>query len=159
MTIKILKFVSIIVGALLAGTSFGIWMGLNPVNYTPATYLEQQHNLVGALNTLMVSLVVVETLMTIALFLLLRKNNANAILFLVAAVCFAACILISRFGNLPIQNEMQSWSSAALPEHWTLLRDKWWSLHQFRTLAELVGLAFITWSTVNDQKSYSSINR
>ena len=112
MTVKVLKFISILVVALLAGTSFGIWMGLNPVAYSPSTYLEQQQNLVSSLNAMMVALVVLETLVTIALAFRLRQNNTVFMALLFAAACFASCIFISRFGNLPIQKEMLIWDGA-----------------------------------------------
>jgi hypothetical protein len=57
MTTSIIRFLNIIIAALLAGTSFGIWMGFNPLNLSPSTYIEQQQNMIRALNTLMIILV------------------------------------------------------------------------------------------------------
>lgn len=153
MTVKVLKFISILVAALLAGTSFGIWMGLNPVAYSPSTYLEQQQNLVSSLNAMMVALVVLETLVTIALAFRLRQNNTVFMALLFAAACFASCIFISRFGNLPIQKEMLTWDGASLPDHWTTLRDRWWFFHKLRTIAELAGLVLVTWTIVFRQET------
>ena len=153
MTVKVLKFISILVVALLAGTSFGIWMGLNPVAYSPSTYLEQQQNLVSSLNAMMVALVVLETLVTIALAFRLRQNNTVFMALLFAAACFASCIFISRFGNLPIQKEMLTWDGASLPDHWTTRRDRWWFLHKLRTIAELAGLVLVTWTIIFRQET------
>lgn len=147
-TTNFIRFANIFVAALLAGTSFGIWMGLNPTNYSPSTYLEQQQNLVGSLNTLMVALVVMATLITLVSAFLQRKNKTMFIALLGAAACFASCIFISRFGNLPIQTEMLTWKATALPDNWTALRDKWWSLHIMRTIAELIALALVSWTSI-----------
>jgi hypothetical protein len=46
-----IRFVNIILAALLAGTSFGIWIGLNPKSYSPTTYIEQRKNLVSSLTS------------------------------------------------------------------------------------------------------------
>ncbi|MEZ4926947.1 MAG: DUF1772 domain-containing protein [Saprospiraceae bacterium] len=146
-----IRVVNIIVASLLAGTSFGIWMGMNPANYSASTYLEQQQNLVRSLNTLMVSLVFLATIITLVSAFMQRKNRAVFITLLIAAVCFASCILISRFGNLPIQQEMLDWRSDSLPENWTALRDKWWSLHIMRTIAELLALVLVAWASVQKQ--------
>lgn len=147
-TNQVIRFVNIILAALLAGTSFGIWMGLNPVKYAPATYLEQQQHLVRSLNTLMVAMVIVATLITIVSAFIQRQNKGIFIALLIAAAFFASCIFISRFGNLPIQTEMLTWKADSLPGNWTILRDKWWSLHIIRTIAELVGLVLISWTSV-----------
>ena len=146
MTISLIRFINLILAALLAGASFGIWVGLNPTAYSLATYLEQQQHLVRSLNVLMVSLVVAATLVTIASAWLQRGNKAVFVTLLIAAACFASCIFISRFGNLPIQNEMLTWRADALPDNWTTLRDQWWSFHIMRTIAELIALVLVAWT-------------
>ncbi|MBX2947334.1 MAG: DUF1772 domain-containing protein [Cyclobacteriaceae bacterium] len=142
------RFTNIIIAALLAGTSFGIWIGFNPMNYSASTYVEQQKNLVLSLNTLMVTLVIVATVVTVLSAYLQRKNKTIFFTLIIAAVSFASCIIISRFGNLPIQKEMLAWDADSLPTNWTDLRDKWWSFHIIRTIAELVALVLVSWSTV-----------
>jgi hypothetical protein len=72
-----------------------------------------------------------------------------------AAVFLIACILITRFGIKPIDDAVIGWSSAAVPPDWTVLRDKWWSLHIMRTVAELVALCIITWTGITNSKSFS----
>ena len=148
MTTSLIRFTNIVISALLAGTSFGIWVGLNPSNYSPSTYIEQQKQLVLSLNTLMVSLVIIATLVTVVSAYLQRKNRIVFITLLIAAVSFASCIFISRFGNLPIQKEMLTWNADSLPINWTMLRDKWWSFHIMRTIAELVALALVAWASI-----------
>jgi hypothetical protein len=148
MATAFIRFVNILIAALLAGTSFGIWLGLNPLNYSAPTYIEQQQNLVLSLNILMVTLVFIATLVTSISAYLQRKNKVIFFILLLAAVSFAACIVISRFGNLPIQNEMLTWTVTSFPENWTELRDKWWSFHIARTIAELIGLVLVTLAAV-----------
>ena len=151
MLTKTLRFLNIILAALLAGTSFGIWIGFNPVNFSPSTYLEVQQNTIRMLNTLMVSLVIIATIITIASALLQRKDKHTFVALLVAAAFFIACILISRFGNKPIQDNMLIWNINSLPARWSLLRDKWWSFHVMRTIAELIALCIITWTSIKKE--------
>ncbi|HEY5750506.1 MAG TPA: anthrone oxygenase family protein [Chryseolinea sp.] len=151
MLTTIIRFVNIILVALLAGTSFGIWVGLNPADYLAATYIDQQQHLVLSLQTLLVSLVIVATLVTIASAFLQRKDKKTFIALLVAALFLLLCIIITRFGNLPIQTEMLTWDIHSVPGNWTILRDQWWSFHIQRTVAELIALVLVTWTSV--QKS------
>lgn len=127
MTKSILRFSNIILVGLLAGTSFGIWIGLNPMTYSVSTYIEQQQHLVSSLNSLMISLVIVAALITIISAYSQRQNKSVFIALLIAAVFLASCIFISRFGNLPIQKEILTWKVGYVPSNWTILRDKWWS--------------------------------
>jgi archaellum biogenesis protein FlaJ (TadC family) len=109
--------------------------------------LEQQQQLIQSLNTLMVSLVIAATIVTIISAFLQRNNKTVFITLLIAAAFFASCIFISKFGNLPIQTEMLNWKTDSLPANWTSLRDKWWTLHIMRTVAELIALALVAWAS------------
>lgn len=144
----IVQFLNILLAALLAGTSFGIWLGFNPAHYSPSTYLEQQQHLVQSLQTLMVSMVVLSTIVTLFSAYLQRKNKAALIALLLAAVFFIACILITRFGNLPIQQTISTWTVETMPDNWTALRDQWWSFHVWRTIAELIALVLVAWTII-----------
>ncbi len=57
-------------------------------------------------------------------------------------------MFITRLGNVPIQSEMLTWTADALPDNWTMLRDKWWSFHIMRTVVELIALTLIAWTAV-----------
>jgi archaellum biogenesis protein FlaJ (TadC family) len=148
MTTSIIRFLNIILAALLAGVSFGIWIGFNPVDLSASTYVEQQQNMLRALKVLMVSLVFMAAILTIVSAFLQKNNRTVFITLLVAAIFFIACILITRFGNKPIDDIVLTWTSNSLPGNWTELRDKWWSFHIMRTIAELAALLLVTWTSV-----------
>lgn len=148
MTTSIIRFLNIILAALLAGVSFGIWIGFNPLDLSASTYVEQQQNMLRALKVLMVSLVFMAAILTIVSAFLQKNNRTVFIALLVAAIFFIACILITRFGNKPIDDIVLTWTSNSLPGNWTELRDKWWSFHIMRTIAELAALLLVTWTSV-----------
>ncbi len=144
----IIRFLNIILAALLAGTSFGILVGFNPAEFSSSTYVEQQQHMLRSFNTLMVTLVITATLITVISAYLQRKNRAVFITLLIAALFFIACMLISRFGNLPLQSTMLQWDRINVPSDWMIFRDKWWMFHTWRTIAELIALALITWVSI-----------
>jgi uncharacterized protein YacL len=148
MRTSIIRFLNIIIAALLAGTSFGIWMGFNPLNLSPSTYIEQQQNMIRALNVLMITLVFSATVITIISAILQRGDKQAFIPLLIASLFFIACLIISRFGNQPINNEIMTWTSGTLPGNLSELRDKWWNFHIMRTIAELIALFLITWTSI-----------
>lgn len=152
MTTSIIRFLNIIVAALLAGTSFGIWMGFNPLNLSPSTYIEQQQNMIRGLNVLMITLVFSATIITIISAILQRGDKQAFIPLLIASLFFISCIIISRFGNQPINNEIMTWTSGALPGNLSELRDKWWTFHIFRTIAEMIALCLVTWTSIKKPK-------
>jgi hypothetical protein len=148
MTKSIIRFLNIIIAALLAGVSFGIWIGFNPMDLSPSTYIEQQQNTLRALNELMVTLVFSATVITIISAFLQKNNKLVFIALLVAASFFIACIVISRFGNQPINKIIMSWTPGSLPGNLSEFRDKWWSLHIMRTITELAAFFLVTWTSI-----------
>lgn len=148
MTTSIIRFLNIIIAALLAGTSFGIWMGFNPLNLSPSSYIEQQQNMIRALNVLMITLVFSATIITIISAILQRGDKQAFFPLLIASLFFISCIIISRFGNQPINNEIMTWTSGTIPGNLAELRDKWWTFHIIRTIAELIALCFVTWASI-----------
>lgn len=149
-----IRFANIILAALLAGTSFGIWIGFNPLGLSASTYLEQQQNTINSLSVLMTSLVIIATVITIISAFVQKNDKRVFITLLFAAVFFIACILISAIGNRPIDNEVMTWTKETMPKDWTNFRDKWWSLHIMRTIAELIALILIAWTNVRSKAMY-----
>jgi hypothetical protein len=139
-----LRFLNIIIAALLAGTSFGIWIGFNPLHLSPSTYIEQQQNTIRSLNAIMTALVFSAVVITIISAVLQRGNKPVFSALLIAALLFIACILISRFGNQPVNRVIMTWSQGSPPADLSALRDKWWSFHIMRTIAELIALFLVT---------------
>ena len=148
--VKLLRFTNIILAALLAGTSFGICIGFNPIGLSSGAFLEQQQNMLKSLNSTMISFVLAATIITLASAYIERKNKISFYTLLIATICFLSCILISRFGNSPIQNEMLTWKVGTIPSNWTVLRDQWWRFHILRTIAELIALLLISWVQIKD---------
>jgi hypothetical protein len=145
---SIIRFINIILAALLAGVSFGIWIGFNPFNLSASTYIEQQQNMIHSLSVLMISLVVTATVITIISAFRQKKDKAVFITLLIAAIFFITCILISALGNRPIDNIVMTWTNNAPPGNWATFRDKWWSLHIMRSMSELIALFLVTWVSI-----------
>jgi archaellum biogenesis protein FlaJ (TadC family) len=144
----LVRFLNIIVAGLLAGVSFGIWIGFNPSGLSPSTFIEQQQNMLQSLRTLMVSIVVFATIITILSAYFQKHDKTAFISLILAALFFIACILITRFGNKPIDDIVITWTKDTIPDNWTELRDKWWSFHILRTVAEIIAFLLVTWTSV-----------
>lgn len=149
------RFLNVLLAAILTGTSFGIWVGLDPAPFSAEAYLESQKQLVDSLNTLMVTLVVLATITTIWSAYLHRAHRPTMVALLVAALGFIACILITRLGNVPAQELIMAWESGAMPTDWHSARDAWWHYHGLRTIPELIALIIIIWVSVRPLPSRS----
>lgn len=143
MTTLIIRFLDIIMAGLIAGILFGIWLGYNPRNLSATTYLEQQQSAIKALNTLMPLLGLITIVLTLISAFLRKENKPVFILLLIAAIFLVISGLVTRLGNQPVNTIVMTWNKAAIPNNWTELRDKWWSLHKIRAVAALLAFCLI----------------
>jgi len=141
MTAGVIRFVLLLVLALLVGAMFGIWAGYNPATLSPGAFVEQHQNAVRGLNVLLPVMGAVCILLTIALAVMAKGDTRARYLLAASAVCLIAAGLVTRFGNQPINAVVMTWSPQSPPANWMALRDTWWQWHVVRTLAGFAGLA------------------
>jgi uncharacterized membrane protein len=141
MAANIIRFVLVVLLALLVGTMFGIWIGFNPASLSALAYVEQQQNAIRSLNTLLPAMGAVCILLTLVLAFLSKGDSRSRYLLVGAAVLMIAAALVTRFANQPINAVVMTWSAQAPPANWAQLRDEWWQWHIVRSLAGIAALA------------------
>ena len=77
----VIRFLNVLLAALVAGTVFGIFIGYNPVDLTYSAYVEQQQLVIGNLKVLMPVLVLITILLT-GLSAYLQRSNKGVFLAL-----------------------------------------------------------------------------
>ena len=146
MTTLIIRFLNLIMAALIAGVLFGIWIGYNPKNLSAQTYVEQQQAVIKALNTLIPLLGLITIILTVASAFMQKQNQIVFVTLLVAAGFLIISGLVTKFGNQSINSIVMTWNKTDVPGNWTELRDKWWSFHIVRTLTAFIAFCLIMWS-------------
>jgi glucan phosphoethanolaminetransferase (alkaline phosphatase superfamily) len=129
MTTTIIRFITLLLVALLVGTMFGIMIGFNPAEMTPATYVEQQQHAIRALNTLMPLWGAACIILTIVLAILAKEDRPKRYMLLTAAACLIVAGAVTRFGNQPINSVVMTWTPQTPPSNWMELRNLWWQWH------------------------------
>ncbi len=66
------------------------------------------------------------------------RRRLGIVWLLIALVYFAAVFWVTRTVNVPINNELASWQSAAPPSNWQQARDTWNQSNLVRAIASAV---------------------
>ena len=148
MTTHIIRFLTLLMAGLVAGTLFGIWIGYNPKNLSLNTYVEYQQGAIKALNTLMPILGLISVILTVIAAILQKQDQFVFVILIIASGFLIISGLITKFGNQPINSIVMTWSKNSIPTNWTELRDKWWLLHKLRTLTAFISFCLIIWSNI-----------
>ncbi|GAB3919772.1 DUF1772 domain-containing protein [Larkinella terrae] len=144
----IIRFLNLLIAALVVGSVFGILVSFNPTSLPAASYVEQHQQLVKGLNVLLPMLGAVTILTSLWIVFLNKGNPSIRRLYLIAAIFFVLSGLLTRFGNQPINDLVMTWNPTAPPSDWTEWRDKWWLYHKIRFFTSLIGLSLLIWANL-----------
>ena len=160
---KGVQFATLLLFSLVTGVFWGTWFSLSRsmAAITPGTFLEVGRlmiaNLGGPMSVLMPAALLTALVLCVLLF---RGRHTRATVFASAAlVLMAIALVITLVVNVPIDRQIQSWTTATLPPDWTTIRNRWEFYHGLRTLLSLAALACLfastlstTWRTAPDQR-------
>lgn len=150
---KFVLFAALLFAALVAGAAFAIWFDYNPRGMSPAFYTEKMQHAIGVFTIPLPTVVVLAVLFTIAAAFLARSERPNFYLLIAASICIVAVALITRFGNIPINNQILTWSINSPPSNWAGWAQKWWQLQTLRTVLAIGALAFLISATLAQRHS------
>ncbi|MGZ5891437.1 MAG: DUF1772 domain-containing protein [Caldimonas sp.] len=153
-----IRFVLLLLVALLVGTMVGIWVGFNPASLSASAYVEQQQNAIHALNVLMPATGAVSIVLTLVLALMAAGDPRTRYLLAAVAGLLVVAGLITRFGNQPINAIVASWSAQSPAANWAQLRDAWWYWHIWRSIAGVAALALLVLAVLGAKRPASVAN-
>ena len=153
MAMNIVRFVLLVLMALLVGSMFGIMIGYNPASLSASAYVEQHQNAVRSLNTLFP--VMGAICIALIVILVVRSGTQRRIRYLLAAAAFLMLVaaLVTRFGNQPINAIVMTWSTHVQAANWEQLRDQWWQWHVARTVAAILAFSFVVLAVLSESKA------
>lgn len=86
------------------------------------------------------------------LILLIGSWKAKTIYFyciLTALILFVIALIITLAVEVPIDNQIRTWTTATIPAGWENIRDRWEQYHGIRTFASLASIAFFITALLN----------
>jgi hypothetical protein len=156
---RALQFLTMVLFSLVTGVFWGTWFSLSRSisAITPGTFLEvgglMIANLGGPMSVLMPAALLFALVLCVVLF---RGRESRATLFASAAfVLMAVALVITLAVNVPIDRQIQSWTTATLPSDWSAIRDRWEFFHGLRTLVSFVALASLFASTLSTTRRFA----
>jgi hypothetical protein len=136
-----LLFVASLCAGIGAGSAYVFFFDFNPADDSLPSWVGRiQH----AIRFAGIALFVVQPVAFLATLgsLLVAWNDRPSAWFLgSAAACFVLAALITRLGNIPINVQMKTWKTDALPDNAAAMVGRWWRFHVARFAALVAGLS------------------
>jgi len=73
-----------------------------------------------------------------------RNDRAVFYVLATATVCVLAVGVITRFGNIPINNQILTWSADSPPAKWATIAQTWWRLQTARLILQTAALCLVS---------------
>jgi hypothetical protein len=138
----IVGVVILVAGGVAAGVLFSVSLSVVPafLALAPDRYVEL-HKLVGR----RYDKVMPPTVMTVVVAdAVLAATTAEVLvrsLFVLSAILGVGVVVVSQFGNVPINRQVKSLAPGAVPAAWQDPRRRWRALNLLRTSFAMLGLA------------------
>lgn len=87
-------------------------------------------------------------LFTIASTFLARRDRLSLYILIAASICLLAATGITAFGNVPIINQIKTWSINSPPSNWMQVGVQWSRFQTVRTILQIAALALLMLSTL-----------
>jgi uncharacterized membrane protein len=140
---KILLLITGVLLVLVTGVFWGTWFSLSRTMYqlTPGTFIiigKQIMQNVAPGMSIMMPLGITGVL--VLLLMAGRRKKAHFYWLLSTLILFVLALAITLFIEVPIDNQIKTWTPDALPIDWKAIRDRWQFYHTDRTFLCLAGI-------------------
>jgi hypothetical protein len=143
MTIKIIFTIALFAFAMIASQAFMYILSLKQVqlNLGANSYTEIR-KLIDISMRASFKYVIYAALIANLLLIIVSAKAPTSLVFISATIAFIALVIeiaLTLKGNLPINDIINTWSVDNYPANWTTLRDKWFTIFQYRQIASITG--------------------
>ena len=138
---------TIVLFALVMGVFWGTWFSLSRTmdQLSPETFLAVGHEMIQNLGVPMAVLLPLALLSALVTLVLLWPDRTAAFWWLAAGfVLMLAALVITLAVEVPIDNQIQTWTATTLPSDWRSTQTRWELFHTVRTFASIAALVAAT---------------
>jgi hypothetical protein len=144
MSRKVVLFGSLLFVGLTAGASYVVWFDYNPDGMSAPLYLGRMQHAIRVLTVPLPVIVVLGLLFTVIASFQARHDRSMLYLLAATTVCVLAVALITRFGNIPINNQILTWNVDSPPVDWAQLAQKSWRLQTARLVLQVAAFCLVS---------------
>jgi len=142
--------------ALVAGLLWGTWFSLSRSMDTLSaqTFLDVGHTMIRNIAGPALVVFPLTLLSGVAVTAMQWRRRRSALfwVFVTGTILFSATLIITLAIEVPIDNQIKTWTVATLPPDWKTIQDRWEWHHTIRTFLALTSLgAFVAGSLLSNE--------
>jgi uncharacterized membrane protein len=136
---KMVHFAAVFAGGIITGGQYVVSFDYSTADVTGPLYTEKMQYAIHHIGTPLFGMLITATLLCFAAAVLNRDQRDCFYLLIGAAICFLAGGLITRFGNIPLLDMIDTWTASSPPANWREIAERWYLFHTIRIVVDLAG--------------------
>ena len=152
MKLKIIEFIALVLTSLVMGVFWGTWFTLTRSihNFSAAEFIHIGKTIIANV-AIPMSVIMPLTLlfMLIAVWLSRRANSGSFYLYTLSFLLMIITLIITVAVEVPIDNQIKTWTETSVPSNWESLRQRWDIFHTIRTFTSVASFGFLGWGIIN----------
>ena len=163
LSLKAVRLVNLVLTGMLAGNEFGTLAGVYPAldRVSPMARIEALQRVCRRMGSLMPPYMLSTLASYLPVLLLQRRPGTAAFRFTLAGMaCSLAMVIITRWGNLPINARIEELpTEEASLEEFGELRERWTRLHVARNVLNVAGFVFACLGALSETQAREAPTR
>ncbi len=152
MKLKALEFTALMLTALVTGVFWGTWFTLTRSleNFSPAEFIHIGKIIIS--NVALPMRILMPTTLLVMLFVVwqtFRTCKLSFYLYCLSFFLMLVTLVITVGVEVPIDNQIKTWTAQSIPSNWQSLRHTWNLFHTVRTFTSIASLGFFTIGMMN----------
>ena len=144
---QIVHFLAVFTAGIITGGQYVVSFDYPATGMTASFYTEKMQYAIHHIGTPLFGMLIAATALNLIAAFLYRKDRRTCYLLAGAAMCFLIGALITKFGNIPLLDYIDTWSISSPPPDWLDVAQRWYSFHLVRFGVDIVGLFLAVLST------------
>lgn len=156
MTTKIIFAITLLAYAMIASQAFMYILSLKQVqiNLNAVSYTETRKLIDLSMRASFKYVIYIALLANVLLVITTIKTPGSLIFIasIIALLALIAEITLTLKGNLPINDTINTWNANNIPANWETIREKWFTVFQYRQIASITGFVSLVVAAIFGSK-------
>ena len=145
-------FAAVLLTALVMGVFWGTWFTLTRSleNFSPAEFIHIGKTIIA--NVAVPMRILMPATLLVMLFIVwqtFRTTKLSFYLYCLSFLLMLVTLIITVGVEVPIDNQIKTWTAQSIPSNWASLRHKWNWFHSLRTFTSIASLGIFALGMIN----------
>ncbi len=132
---------------IITGGQYVVSFDYNPAGTAASFYIEKMQYAIHHIGTPLFAMLIASTILCfLSAVLYFRDSRSTSVLLAGAGAFLLIGAVITKFGNIPLLDMIDTWNAASPPANWLEVAERWYMFHSIRFAVDLIGLILVVLS-------------